>query len=313
MDNGGAEMILKVANILMLLILPFVFVGIINRTKSFWGGRKGPCVSQFFFDIRRLLQKGEVVSHTASFVFDLAPVISFASVILAGLLVPVVLRQSVFSFEGDFLLFSYILAVGKFFSIIGAMDTGSSFEGMGASREALFSSLVEPAFFMMLGALGILAGGLSFQDMVSLFHQNAGMRLLISSLCLIILFVMLLTEGCRVPVDDPNTHLELTMIHEVMVLDNSGPGFAMMQYGSAMKMFIITSLMANFLIPASLDIYGFITAFVLILAVTAFAVGTIESFMARLRMNHVPQFILVMGSMSFVLLSVIALFFYRSV
>jgi len=103
------------------------------------------------------------------------------------------------------------------------------------------------------------------------------------------------------------------MIHEVMVLDNSGPGFALLQYGSAMKMFIITSLMANFLIPASLDIYGFIAAFVLILAVTAFAVGTIESFMARLRMNHVPQFILVMGSMSFVLLSVIALFFYRSV
>ena len=313
MDNGGAEMMLKAANLVMLLLLPFVFAGIINRTKSFWAGRKGPPILQFFFDIRRLFQKGEVVSHTASFVFELAPVISFASVILAGLLVPVVQRQSVFSFEGDFLLFSYILAVGKFFSIIGAMDTGSSFEGMGASREALFSSLVEPAFFMMLGALGILAGGLSFQDMVSLTHQNERMILLISLLCLIILFVMLLTEGCRVPVDDPNTHLELTMIHEVMVLDNSGPGFALMQYGAAMKMFIITSLMANFLIPPSLDIYEFIAAFVLIFMVTAFVVGTIESFMARLRMNHVPQFILLMGSLSFVLLSVTALFFYRSV
>ncbi|MEZ4525598.1 MAG: NADH-quinone oxidoreductase subunit H [Desulfobacterales bacterium] len=306
-------MMLKAANLVMLLIGPFVLVGVINRTKSFWAGRKGPPLFQFFFDIRRLLQKGEVVSHTASFVFELAPVISFASVILAGLLVPMMQGLSVFSFEGDFLLFSYILAVGRFFSIISAMDTGSSFGGMGASREALFSCLVEPAFFMMLGALGILAGGLSFQDMVSLVHQNGRMILLISLLCLIILFVMLLTEGCRVPVDDPNTHLELTMIHEVMVLDNSGPGFALMQCGAAIKMFVITSLMANLLIPDTFGIYGFTAAFVLLLAITAFAVGTIESFMARLRMNHVPQFILLMGSMSFVLLSVIALFFCRSV
>lgn len=306
-------MMLNAGNILMLLIGPFVFAGIINRTKSFWAGRKGPRVSQFFFDLKRLCQKGEVISHTTSFVFDLAPVVSFASVLLAGLLVPVMTGRSVLSFEGDFLLFSYILASGKFFSIIGAMDTGSSFEGMGASREALFSSLAEPAFFMMLGALGIFAGGLSFQEIASLSHQDTGMLLLISLLCLIILFVMLLTEGCRVPVDDPNTHLELTMIHEVMVLDNSGPGFALMQYGAAMKMFIITSLLANFLIPDSLDIYGFTAAFVLILLVTAFAVGSIETFMARLRMNHVPQFILLMGAMSFVLLSVTVLFFYRSV
>ncbi len=306
-------MALKILNLLMLMILPFVFVGIINRTKSFWAGRQGPAISQFFFDVLRLFQKGEVISHTTSFVFQLAPVIGFSAVIVAGLFVPIVHQKSVLSFEGDFLLFSYILATGKFFSIISAMDTGSSFEGMGASREALFSSLVEPAFFMMLGSLGILAGGLSFQDIISFSHQRNDLVILSSLLCVLILFVMLLTEGCRVPVDDPNTHLELTMIHEVMVLDNSGPGFALMQYGAAMKMFIIVSLMSNIIIPDTLTGWAFIAAFIAITIIAAVSVGTIESLMARLRMTHVPKFILYMTSLSFVLLSIVSLFVYGGV
>jgi len=300
-------MYLKEINIIMLLLLPFLFIGIINRTKSFWGGRKGPRIFQSLFDVIKLIQKGEVISHTTSFVFQIAPVISFASIICAGLFVPMIHQKSVISFEGDFLLFSYILATGKFFSIISAMDTGSSFEDMGASREAFFSSLVEPAFFMMLGTLGIIAGGLSFSDIISFSQELGGSALLISMLCVIILFVMLLTEGCRVPVDDPNTHLELTMIHEVMVLDNSGPGFALIQYGAAMKMLIISSLIINMILPAT---FTGLLAFIVIMAFTAVIIGTIESLMARVRMTHIPKFILFMSSVSFILLSITVLFVY---
>jgi formate hydrogenlyase subunit 4 len=303
-------MTVKAANLVLLLILPFLFIGIINRTKSFWGGRKGPRLLQSFSDMIKLFQKGEVISHTTSSVFQIAPVISFASVICAGLFVPMVNQKSVLSFEGDFLLFSYILATGKFFNIIGAMDTGSSFEGMGASREALFSSLVEPAFFMTVGTLGILAGGLSFSDILAFSYQQEEYVLLISLLCVIILFVMLLTEGCRVPVDDPNTHLELTMIHEVMVLDNSGPGFALMQYAAAMKMLIISSLIINLILPDTLRGSAFIAAFIGIMAIIALAIGSIESLVARVRMSHVPKFILFMTSVSLILLSITVLSVY---
>ncbi|OQX04472.1 MAG: hypothetical protein BWK80_53595 [Desulfobacteraceae bacterium IS3] len=303
-------MYLKAANIMILLIFPFLFVGIINRTKSLWGGRKGPPILQSLFDVIKLFQKGEVISNTTSFVFQIAPVINFASIICAGLFVPIVHQKSVLSFEGDFLLFSYILATGKFFSIISAMDTGSSFEDMGASREALFSSLVEPAFFMMLGTLGIIAGGLSFSDIISFSQQRGEYVLLISLLCVIILFVMLLTEGCRVPVDDPNTHLELTMIHEVMVLDNSGPGFALIQYGAAMKMLIIASVIINLILPDTLFGVSFMSAFIAIMTLIAVLVGTLESLMARVRMTHVPKFILFMSSISFILLSITVLFVY---
>jgi len=302
-------MVLKIINLLMLMILPFVFIGIINRTKSLWGGRKGPPIFQSLSDVIKLFKKGEVISNTTSFVFQIAPVISFASIICAGLFVPILHQKSILSFEGDFLLFSYILATGKFFSIISAMDTGSSFEDMGASREALFSSLVEPAFFMMLGTLGIIAGGLSFSDIIS-FSQRGEYILLISMLCVIILFVMLLTEGCRVPVDDPNTHLELTMIHEVMVLDNSGPGFALIQYGAAMKMLIIASVIINLILPDTLFGVSFISAFIAIMALIAIIIGTLESLMARVRMTHVPKFILFMSSISFILLSITVLFVY---
>ncbi len=300
-------MYLKEVNIIMLLLLPFLFIGIINRTKSFWGGRKGPRIFQSLFDVIKLFKKGEVISHTTSFVFQIAPVISFASIICAGLFVPMIHQKSVLSFEGDFLLFSYILATGKFFSIISAMDTGSSFEDMGASREALFSSLVEPAFFMMLGTLGIIAGGLSFSDIISFSQELGGSVLLISMLCVIILFVMLLTEGCRVPVDDPNTHLELTMIHEVMVLDNSGPGFALIQYGAAMKMLIISSLIINLILPETITGPS---AFIAVMAFIAIIIGTIESLMARVRMTHIPKFILFMSSISFILLSITVLLVY---
>jgi len=297
----------KLINIVFLLIMPFLYIGIINRVKAFWAGRKGSPIIQPFYDFFKLLKKGEVISKTASFIFQIAPVISFSSIFLSGLLVPMVQRLCFFSVEGSFILFSYILALGKFLSIIGAMDTGSSFEGMGASREATFSNLVEPSFFIIIGTLALISNNLDFSEMLNLLKGQNPFYVLIIVLIVISFFVMLLTEGCRVPVDDPNTHLELTMIHEVMVLDNSGVDMAFIFYASGMKMVIITSLIAALVIPANWNFLASVCGWLGIEVVTAFVIGTVESLIARLKMNHVPQFIFIMTSTAIIILSATAL------
>jgi formate hydrogenlyase subunit 4 len=185
------------------------------------------------------------------------------------------------------------------------MDTGSSFEGMGASREATFSSLVEPAFFIIISSVAYLTGYKSFSDIFYLLQKDNQWNQLIIALSVITLFIMMLVEGSRVPVDDPNTHLELTMIHEVMVLDNSGPDFAFILYAGAMKLVVIGSIIANLVVPFNLNpLYSFLI-FVGILFILAVSIGLIESLMARLRMTHVPQFILTMTSISLLVLAFI--------
>ena len=151
-----------ILNIIFLIIFPFLFIGIINKTKAFWAGRKGAPILQPFYDFIKLLKKGEVISSTTSFVFAVAPSLMFASVVFAGLLTPIFNHMAIISFQGSFVLFAYIMATGKFFSLIAAMDTGSSFEGMGASREASFSTLVEPAFFIIIASIMAMSGNYIF-------------------------------------------------------------------------------------------------------------------------------------------------------
>ncbi|MDD5067809.1 MAG: NADH-quinone oxidoreductase subunit H, partial [bacterium] len=243
---------MKIVNILVLLFFPFLFLGLINRVKSFWAGRQGPSIFQPLFDFLKLLKKDIIIGQTTSWVFQLSPIIGFSSILIAGLLVPLTGHVSILSFEYNFILFSYIIALGKFFSVIAAMDTGSSFEGMGASREITFSSLVEPGFFILLGSLALFTKSAAFQDIFSLTGQHTSLSCLIITLSVMALYIMLLVESCRVPVDDPNTHLELTMIHEVMILDNSGPDLGFIMYGAGMKMVIIGSLIANIILPVTL-------------------------------------------------------------
>ncbi len=301
-------MLITALNIMLLFALPFLFTGLINRVKSLWSGRIGPSLLQPARDFFRLLKKGEVISTSSSFVFRIAPSITFASVILAGLIVPMTCRQSVISFESDFLLFAYALSAGKFFAITGALDTGSSFEGMGASREAAFSCLVEPAFFIVIASLGVLGGEFSFEKLLTVSTVSGELKFLTVVLGVIALFIMLVAEGCRVPVDDPNTHLELTMIHEVMVLDNSGPDLGMIMYASAMKMVVIGSIIANVILPAGIPPALSLAGFLIIMTLLAVTIGTIESVMARLRMSHVPQFLFFMTAISVILLATIVLF-----
>src|SRR3989304_4448760 len=155
---------------ILIILASFIFTGIVIRTKSIASGRKGPGIFQPVKDIYRLFRKGAVYSETTSIIFQLAPSIYFASVIMAIMVLPFGQSKGIISFSGDFVFFAYILAVGKFFNIISALDTGSSFEGMGASREALFSMLVEPAFFILIGSLALLTGHNSFHEIFMTFH-----------------------------------------------------------------------------------------------------------------------------------------------
>ena len=292
-------------NILILIFMPFIMIGIIKKTKAFWGGRKGVRLLQPLYDVLRLLKKETVYSKTTSWVFKFAPIIGFSTVLFASLLVPMISGLPILNIPFGFIIFSYILGFGKFFSLIGAMDTGSSFEGMGASREACFSTIVEPAFFIFMGSVVALTSNHSFANL-KMILENAGIYgYLIIALAVITLFIMLLIEGCRVPVDDPTTHLELTMIHEVMILDNSGVDLGLITWGAAIKMFLFEALIAALIIPMGLPVWITIAAFLAIICLLSVIIGTVESSIARFRMTHIFEFIFIMSITALIILTLV--------
>ena len=298
-------MIILILNILIILIMPFLMIGVIKKTKAFWAGRKGVSLFQPLFDFIRLMKKEEVYSQTTSFVFKFAPIINLASIIFAALFVPLINGIPVLNIPFAFVVFSYILGLGKFFSLISALDTGSSFEGMGASREACFSTIVEPAFFIAMGSIIALTKITSFDGLKFILEQAGIYGILIIILTVLALFIMLLIEGCRVPVDDPATHLELTMIHEVMILDNSGVDLAFITWGSAIKMFLFEALIASIILPVGLPIWLSVIGFFAIVFSVSVLVGTVESSIARFRMTHVFEFIFIMSILALLILTLV--------
>jgi len=284
-------------SLLLILVTAIFFTGIINRTKSIASGRKGPGLFQPIKDTLRLFKKGNVYSNTTTIIFKIAPTIYLSSVIMAMLVVPFGRSKGVISFEGDFVFFAYILALGKFFSIIAAMDTGSSFEGMGASREALFSMFAEPAFFILMGSLSMLTGYTSFHEMFSSFHIGSYFTYAIAILSTFVLIMITMIENSRMPIDDPKTHLELTMVHEVMILDNSGFDLGLIFTAGMLKFAIYGTLIVNLFIGMVPYEYS-IPIFFAFQFLIAMIIGLIESFMARFRMNHNAQFIFALTSVS---------------
>jgi len=266
-------------------------VGVINRTKAIAAGRNGQPLLQLYYDIAKLLRKDALYSRTTTWVFRTAPVIVLACPALALLFIPWGGAPATLTFTGDLVPAIYLLGTARFFTILAALDTGSAFEGMGASREAFFAALTEPILFMVLATLVRLTGALSFTTLYVSISPNlwvtAGEVLILET---VTLFVVLLTENSRIPIDDPTTHLELTMIHEVMVLDHSGVDFAYILYGSAVKMWLFSALLAGLIVPvrtANVWLNG--VAFLGGMFCVAVMVGVVESVMARLRLNRVPQ------------------------
>lgn len=282
---------------ILIILASIFFTGILIRTRSIASGRKGPGILQPMKDIIRLLKKGAVFSNTTSIIFQIAPSIYFASVIMAILVIPLGEYKGVISFEGDFVFFAYVLGTGKFFNIISALDTGSSFEGMGASREALFSMFAEPAFFILMGSFALLTGNSSFQEIFSSLHFGSYISYILGILSTVVLVMITLVENSRMPFDDPNTHLELTMVHEVMVLDNSGFDLGIILYSTNLKFAMYGALIAN-LFMGSFPLYLTIPIFFGFQLLFAISVGLLESFTARFRMNHNAQYILILSSVS---------------
>ncbi len=277
--------------LLLSLALAPLLLGVINRTKAIWAGRKGQPLLQLYFDLAKLIRKVPVYSRTTSWIFRAAPMITLAGLGVVLLMIPWGGVPAALAFSGDFILVAYLLGIGRFFTILAALDTGSAFEGMGASREAYFAALTEPILLAVLTTLVRLADGLSLTD---IFYRVSPELWTMSGAALILVvvatLVVLLTENSRIPVDDPTTHLELTMIHEVMVLDHSGPDFAFILYGSALKLWVICALLAGLIIPIRTDnawMDG--AAFLAGMFAVAVAVGTIESTMARFRLLRIPQ------------------------
>jgi formate hydrogenlyase subunit 4 len=288
-----------ILSMLLTLGLAPLLLGVINRTKAAIAGRVGQPLLQPYHDIRKLLRKGAVYGRTTSWVFRGGPVIGLAAVVVAAALVPFG-GPALVSFPGDVFLFAYLLALARFFTVIAALDTGSSFEGMGASREVTFSTLAEPALLLGLAAIARKTGGLSLSAMVANVtvdvwaHAAPPMALVASAL-----LVVFLAENGRIPVDDPATHLELTMIHEVMVLDHGGPDLAFILYGAALKLWLFGALLIGITLPVhtghpGLDA-GAATLGMLVLGVLT---GLVESSMARLRLIDVPKLLVGAGVLS---------------
>lgn len=303
-------MVERIVHLLLLFVVPFYFIGVINRVKALWAGRRGPSLHQPFYDFLRLLRKGRVVSTTTSWVFQVATPLALAALLTAALLLPTGGGRSMLAFPGDFVFFAYLLGLARFLTVLAALDTGSSFEGMGASRELTFSTLAEPTFFVLAASLCFFTRAVSFTQMRLLLRGNPELTPLVLLLSVIVLFVLILAEGCRVPVDDPNTHLELTMIHEVMILDHSGPDLALMQYGAALKMTVLAALTAFLVIPPGLAWPAASAMWLGVILLSAVAVGLGESLLARLRLIHVPQFLLLAAAMALLSLVVMLLFTY---
>ena len=286
--------------LLAVLLAAPALPGIATRTKSRLTGRRGAPMLQLYADLAKLARKGAVYSRTTTLVFRVAPVILTAGVLVAAFLLPLDGRAPIFGFTGDLVAFAGLLALGRFALVLAGLDTGSSFEGMGSSREVTVAAFAEPALLLSLTVLVLVTGSLSLGGMLGTPLATAwpaqAPSLVLAGASL---FMLLLAENARVPIDDPATHLELTMIHEVIILDHSGPDLALILYAGAVKFALFGILVVSVLVPRG-RFDPWLAGLILLagLAVIAVLVGIVEAVMARLRMDRIPQFLVAAGALA---------------
>jgi len=288
------NLLLTVTHGLLVLSLPIILVGLVNRSKSWWAGRKGPRLLQSAYDLWRLLGKRPIISTVASPLFRMSAYVVLVCGLAAASMVPMLGQFAPVQFSHDFIVVAYTLGLARIALTLAAMDVGSAFEGMGAAREASFSAYAEPALCLLIGAAGAATGMTSFADLIGQLHHTPYFPVIVLPLVLALL-ILLQTEAARVPVDDPMTHLELTMIHEVMILDHSGPELAAMQYAAALKMTLYAGLIAALLNPIDPQVAPLAAILVSLglMLLVALLVGCIESLSARLPMRWVTRYVLI--------------------
>lgn len=285
-------------NLLLIFLSAMLIPGSIIRTKSRMSGRKGPGMWQPQRDVWVLLRKGNVISPTAGLIFRIAPMIALATLLISILLLPVGSHTAALGFAGDFVFFAYLLALGRFFMILAAMDTGSGFSGMGANREALYAMLAEPAFFLLMGTLVMTSGEMSFSTIFSAFSTDNVYFYLTGITGLYLLSQLAMIENSRLPVDDPKTHLELTMVHEVMILDYSGFDLAIIHISTWLKFAVFGNLIANCILPSGWSPWLFIPSYLGVQFLFGIMIGFLESFRARNKMMQNPKFILTLTAIA---------------
>lgn len=300
--------------VLFLAVSPFI-VGVIRKVKARLQCRRGAGLLQPYADLAKLFRKQPVVSTTTSCIFTVTPYILFASTLAAGLLVPAFASHMPLNFAGNIIALVYLLALGTFFLILAGLDAGSAFGGMGSSREAIVASLTEPAMIMSIFAIALTAGSTNLSTIV---HKTALLEGIVTDpsphlMALAALFIVALAETGRVPVDNPATHLELTMIHEAMVLEYSGRYLALVEWAAGMKLLVFLTLIANVfapwgiatsLTPAAIGIG--LAVYLVKVSGLAVLIGVIESMFAKLRLFRVSEFL----GVAFILALLALVFFY---
>ena len=291
--------------LLMLLLAPLLS-GCIKTWKARLQNRRGPRPWQVYFDIAKFLRKDMVISEHASWVFAFAPHVVFLTALTAGLMVPMLRTPAPLSLFGGVLAVVGLLALGRFFLALGGLDPGSAFGGMGSSREMTIAAIAEPALMLAIFAVAITAGSTDLSQ-IAQSTQGATWKLLNPAhvLAFAALFIVLLAETGRIPVDNPSTHLELTMIHEAMLLEYSGRYLALMEWGASIKQLVLMTLLVNVFFPVGLAgpqapvaALGLsLLAYLAKLLALSAAIVVVETTNAKLRLFRVPDLL----STSFVL------------
>ena len=285
--------ILVVAQTIVLLAVSPFIVGLIRKVKARLQVRRGASVFQPYADLAKLFRKQPVVSTTTSWIFTATPYIVFASTLAAGLLVPVFLSSTPLNFAGNIIALVYLLALGTFFLMLAGLDAGSAFGGMGSSREAIVASLTEPAMILSIFAIALTAGSTNLSTIV---HKTALLEGIVIDPTPHLMALVAIAETGRVPVDNPATHLELTMIHEAMILEYSGRYLALVEWAAGLKLVVFLTLIANVfapwgiattLEPTALGI-GLAT-YLLKVSALAVLIGVLESMFAKLRLFRVTD------------------------
>lgn len=282
-----------IISLVLILGLSPLFVGLVNKQKAIFTGRVGASVLQPYYELKKLIKKETINAASSSFISAVTPMINFIAVVIAAAMLPISFAHPLISFEGDIILFAYMLGLARFFQVLAAMDIGSSFEGMGAAREATFAVFAEPIFFFTVGSIAFISGLTSIYDIYHSIRLDNLSFVVFIIVCSISVFILAVTECSRMPVDDPNTHLELTMIHEVMILDNSGIDLFLYQYSSYLKLFIYVILEASFFYPFAVQSYTLgIIIFLVVIIILSVALAAVETITSRFRMKNIPHYLL---------------------
>jgi formate hydrogenlyase subunit 4 len=291
------EFILYLAiNTVVVLATAPLFVSLIKKVKAWTQGRQGPSVFQTYYTLKKLLKKEVIYASASSRITRVTPLVNMAAMLVAALFVPLVFVPEPVGGIGNIILFLYLLALAKFFMALAGLDAGSSFGGMGSSREMSISAIIEPTTIIVFAALAFVFKTLNIFDMFALSAASGTLTTPILILVGISLFIILMVETSRIPVDNPETHLELTMIHEGMILEQSGRNLALMELSAAVKLTILMALLVNLILPfglaTTLGIAGLCSAVVLFVvkgAVLAGIIGLFESSMAKMRFFQLPS------------------------